>query len=82
MSITAGRLLAQPYHRHRVFPVTLLTASGTKLRVTQGYVDRQGRSIKVYMTKIIDFVEGEKKNWADVLTVIAWLAGKPTGDTT
>lgn len=34
------------------------------------------------MTKIIDFVEGEKKNWADLLTVIAWLAGKPTGDTT
>jgi hypothetical protein len=34
------------------------------------------------MTKIVDSAEGEKKNWAEVLTVIAWLAGKPTGGTT
>ncbi|KFH48236.1 hypothetical protein ACRE_008280 [Hapsidospora chrysogenum ATCC 11550] len=82
LSIPASRLLAEKYRHHRVFPVTLLTASGTKVRVTQGHVDGKRRSVKVYMTRTIDFVEGHEKNWNEVLTVLSWLLGKPTGITT
>ncbi|KAI0156745.1 cytochrome P450 [Hypoxylon sp. FL1284] len=75
----ASRILDETYHSHRIIPVTVLSAAGYSLRITQGYVDREQLFIR--MTPIIDFTAGQKKKWDDFIQTLCWIVGDPVGIT-
>ncbi|KAI0837003.1 hypothetical protein F5Y06DRAFT_272796 [Hypoxylon sp. FL0890] len=77
--ITASRLLKKEYQNHRIVPVTIFSASGCSLRITQGYVNQ--RQLFVRMTPIIDFTEGEVKKWDEFIQTLCWMVGNPIGST-
>lgn len=62
--------------------VTLVTGSGSKLRITQSYIDGKAGKLHVHMTRTVDFAEGDQKNCQEALTVMSWLIGETTGITT
>ena len=62
--------------------VNLISASGKKLRVLVGIIDSGKRFIEVRRSEIIDFSDGERKNWAKWIVVLCWVAGEPLGKTT
>ena len=61
--------------------MTLVTGSGTSVRITQSHVDIKGGKVKVYMTETVDFAAGPIERWKEVLTVLSWLTATPTGST-
>ncbi|KAI5864842.1 hypothetical protein GGS23DRAFT_562085 [Durotheca rogersii] len=77
--VTGSRLLDKGYQDHHIVPVTIVSASGPRLRITQGYV-HQGQ-VFVRMTPIIDLEEGERKKWDEFIQTLCWIVGNPIGNT-
>ncbi|KAI1396689.1 hypothetical protein F4819DRAFT_491240 [Hypoxylon fuscum] len=78
MYVVGSRMLDEKYQHHCIVPVTVISAAGYCLRITQGYVDHE--QLFVRMTPIIDFTTGEDK-WNDVIQVLCWILGDPVGIT-
>ncbi|KAI0176054.1 hypothetical protein GGR52DRAFT_571026 [Hypoxylon sp. FL1284] len=78
--IIGSRIIYVQYQHHRIIPITLISGAGFRLRITQGYLD-QGQ-LRIRMTPIVDFSEGEKDNWDDFFQALCWIAGDPIGVTT
>ncbi|KAI1088243.1 hypothetical protein F5B19DRAFT_472274 [Rostrohypoxylon terebratum] len=78
--IIGSRILYVQYQYHRIIPITLVSAAGYRLRITQGYID-QGQ-LFVRMTPIVDFTVGEKEKWDDFVQALCWVVGNPVGVTT
>lgn len=61
--------------------VTLITGSGTQIRITHGNVDVEEGRMSLWMTPIIDLVADEKEKKDDLLRVLGWVVGEPVGNT-
>ncbi|KAI0897459.1 hypothetical protein F4806DRAFT_401695 [Annulohypoxylon nitens] len=79
--LTHESLLNEEYRHHRVIPVTLITGSGTQIRITHGNVDVEEGRMSLWMTPIIDLVADEKEKKDDLLRVLGWVVGEPVGNT-
>jgi hypothetical protein len=61
--------------------VTVISASGRRIRIVQGVVDIIKGSIEVRVSDIIQFDEGIKKNEKKFHTLLGWMVGEPVGRT-
>lgn len=62
--------------------MTLIVGAGTKVRVTQGFLDVENERLIVRTTKVKDLEAGSQKCWDDILTILAWFLASPVGKTT
>ncbi|KAI0180609.1 hypothetical protein GGR52DRAFT_532032 [Hypoxylon sp. FL1284] len=74
-----SRMVDKKYQHHRIVPITIISAAGYSLRITQGFVDQD--QLFVRMTSIFDFTAGEHERWDDFIQALCWIVGKPVGIT-
>lgn len=61
--------------------VAVITISGQRLRLVQGYADPETCKFRLYIAKIaID--NGKRDRWELHSLILAWLLSKPVGTTT
>ncbi|KAI1825246.1 hypothetical protein F4861DRAFT_502148 [Xylaria intraflava] len=62
--------------KYEIIPVTLISGSGTYFRIVHGYADREGKTIQLRKTRIVDVGEGEvggKIQQDRCLTLMRWV---------
>ncbi|KAI0203429.1 hypothetical protein F4808DRAFT_458190 [Astrocystis sublimbata] len=70
------------YARFDFIPVTIVSVSGMKARIVQGYADAKTRRITLRTIPVIDFGPGherERTYWTKFQTLLRWLLAEPLG---
>ncbi|KAI1503602.1 hypothetical protein F5X99DRAFT_99327 [Biscogniauxia marginata] len=79
--LTGRGVLRNGCRYNQIVPVTMLCVSGYQVRITQTYIYTAEEHMRVRMTRIIDFKEGEMKKRDDFCRLLCWIVGDPVGKT-
>jgi len=73
------------YSQHSVVPITVVSASGRRVRVVQGNVNFRKCTVGLRISEIVEFEKGVTDDRGHInekyLTLLGWLIGDPVGNT-
>ncbi|KAI0421645.1 hypothetical protein F5X98DRAFT_250119 [Xylaria grammica] len=76
IAITVRRL--REYYKHRIIPVTVISAADRQLRIVQGYLDGRDGYLRARKSPILDFSQYDREKME---LVLSWCVGDAVGHT-
>ncbi|KAI0376096.1 hypothetical protein F5Y04DRAFT_267310 [Hypomontagnella monticulosa] len=77
MQFGLRRLRAKRYHGHHHIAVTIASGSGRKVRIVQGYVDKNKGCVFVRKSKFVDLNGNRGDNLRRLMQIHRWILGQP-----
>ncbi|KAI1125931.1 hypothetical protein F5Y10DRAFT_245934 [Nemania abortiva] len=79
LRITYRRMKLREYRKHRIIPVTVISAADRRVRIVQGYFDSEEGCVRVRKSPILDFDQGDVGQ--KIILLLSWCIGDTVGHT-